>query len=205
MQVSSKIWLFSGLKSSETNNSWWVDSSPEPVLIDCPEITTKSLNKLYELAGSRRPKIILTSKYSHENVKKLKSVFDWPVLVQEQEAYLMPALEGLESFSEEYLTKSMLRVLWTPGPTPGSCVVHAPSPLNVLFCGRLLTPASSSRLRSLRTSQTFNWSIQLKSLSKLKDWIPLDSLPLLASAIAPKDMDASQLFPWESWDECFEN
>ncbi len=200
MQVNAKIWLFPGLKSSESLNSWWIDSSLEPVLVDCPEITTKSLNQLNKLADGRQPKIILTSKHSHENLKKLKAVFDWPVLVQEQEAYLLPGLKGLESFSEEYLTKSRFKVLWTPGPTPGSCVVYAPLPLNVLFCGRLLTPASSSRLASFRTSQTFNWTIQLKSLSKLRGWIPRDQLPSLASGVSLNGVSEGELFAWEAWD-----
>ena len=84
--------------------------------------------------------MLLTNREGHGRVRRLQQRLGWPVLVQEQEAYLLPGVDPLETFAEEHRTAAGLRLLWTPGPTPGSCVVHAPAPWNVLFCGRLLVP-----------------------------------------------------------------
>ena len=141
----------------------------------------------------------MTSRESHHGVQELQDEFGWPVLIQEQEAYLLPGLAGLTSFGEEDTTISGLRILWTPGPTPGSCVVHAPHPWNVLFCGRLLIPVNSLQIVSLRNRSTFHWSIQQKSLKKLRDWLPSEASPLLASgSCLPSNLE-KKLFAWESW------
>ncbi len=199
MQLTEQIWVFPSDRSNDGVTSWWLNSSPEPVLIDCPDITTDFLTQLKKLSNGRKPKIILTSKYSHSNAKKLQAALRWPILLQEQEAYLLPGLRSVESFSESYKTSSGLMLLWTPGPTPGSCVVHAPSPWNVLFCGRLLIPVSSSQLSAFRTKNTFHWTTQIKSLKKLRDWIPRERLPLLASGAGFFELGQEKLLKWEAW------
>jgi hypothetical protein len=47
------------------------------------------------------------------------------VLVQEQEAFLLPGVKALETFGLEHALAPGLRLLWTPGPSPGACVLHA--------------------------------------------------------------------------------
>ncbi len=144
--------------------------------------------------------ILLTNRDSHGMVRDFQSALDWPVVVQEQEAYLLSGLKNLETFKDEHCTKSGLRLLWTPGPSPGSCVVHSPDPWNVLFCGRLLTPINSEKLVSLRTERTFHWSTQRKSLKKLRNWISSKPLPFLASGVNLQDLNPEKLLEWEAWD-----
>ena len=115
--------------------------------------------------GNRTPRILLTSREGHGRLRRLQERFGWPVLVQEQEAYLLPNVEPLDTFAEEHTTSSGLRLLWTPGPTPGSCVVHAPAP-DLLFCGRLLTPLGPGQLGPMRHGRTFHWPSQLNSLAR---------------------------------------
>lgn len=95
---------------------------------------------LNRAAGDRTPRIVLTSREGHGRLRRLQEALRWPVLVQEQEAYLLPYLLLLDTFAEAFTTLSVLQLLWTPGPTPGSCDLLAPPPANVPFCGRLLTP-----------------------------------------------------------------
>ena len=199
MQVRDKIWCFPSPKTSEGVISWWLDSEKEPLLIDCPDITTNFLETIERLADGRKPKILLTNKYSHKNAKKLTQCLKWPLLVQEQEAYLLPGLNELESFSEEFVTSSGARLLWTPGPTPGSCVVYAPYPWNVLFCGRLLIPVSAYEVAPVRTKQTFHWTIQQKSISKLREWLPSDAFPLLGSGVNADFLPEEKLLTWSAW------
>ncbi len=199
-QLQDELWVFPKNIHSHGGQAWWLGCEPEPVLIDCPPVNDFTLEFLKHVSSGRSPLIILTSREAHGKVLDLQEALDWPVLVQEQEAYLLPGLKRLSSFSNEHVTASGLRLLWTPGPTPGSCVVYAPTPWNVLFCGRLLIPVKLNCLAALRTRRTFHWSRQQKSLENLCQWLPSDSRPSLASGASLQALGAQKLSPWESWD-----
>ena len=113
-------------------------------------------------------------------LRRLQEHIGWPVLVQKQEAYLLPKVHSLQTFSDQHFTGSCLCLLWTPGPTPGNCVAHISSPYNILFCGRLLTPLRPGKIGPLRNGRTFHWHPQLESLTRLRSWIPSDASPELA-------------------------
>ena len=137
------------------------------MLVDCPPLTEASLTTLRQLAGTRSPRILLTSREGHGRLRRVQERLGWPVLVQEQEAYLLQTLSRWKP-SPKNTTASGLRLLWTPGPTPGSCVVFAPAPNELLFCGRLLTPWAPGQLAPMRHARTFHWPRQLNSLAKLR-------------------------------------
>jgi glyoxylase-like metal-dependent hydrolase (beta-lactamase superfamily II) len=172
---------------------------PEPVLIDCPPLTQATITALKELAANRQARILLTSREGHGRLRRLQEQLDWPVLVQEQEAYLLPNVERLDCFKDEHTTASGLRLLWTPGPTPGSAVVLAPAPVELLFCGRLLTPLAPGCLGPLRHARTFHWPRQLASLAKLRSWISPESSPQLASGAALGALRGERLVPFSGW------
>ncbi len=199
-EVRDWLWMIPSQKGSLGTVSWWLDCGSEPVLIDCPEISVDLINDLKKLSEGSLPRIVLTNRNSHGNVSLLNKELGWPVLIQEQESYLLPEIRPLESFSEEAKMSSGLRVLWTPGPTPGSCVVYAPPPWNVLFCGRLLIPVAKDQISSVRTRMTFHWTMQKNSLKKLRQWIPSDPLLMLASGQGLHSVGRENLVPWKAWD-----
>ena len=118
-QLRQDLWLFPPNRDCQGGSSWWLDVDPEPVLIDCPPLTQASLSALQELAGSRTPRILLTSREGHGRLRRVQERLGWPVLVQEQEAYLLPNISPLDTFAGDHGTISGLQMLWTPGPTPG--------------------------------------------------------------------------------------
>ena len=201
IKINEKLWVFPSTKNSNKISSWWLETEANPALIDCPLLDQPLIDNLQGLAAGRSPLIILTSRDAHSNFKKFREIFPWGALLQEQEAYLLPDLKGIQTFSQEYLIESGLKVLWTPGPTPGSCIVYAPAPSNVLFCGRLLIPDNSKKLIALRTKTTFHWSMQLKSLRKMIDWLPPNSFPSLASGGTLDSLDDGKLLPWQAWNQ----
>ena len=79
----------------------------EPVLIDCPPLTEATLTALQQLADGRTPRILLTSREGHGRLRRLQERFGWPVLVQEQEAYLLPNVQPIDTFAEEHTTASV--------------------------------------------------------------------------------------------------
>ena len=198
-QLNEWLWVFSPNKNSFSTTSWWLDCGTEPVLIDCPALTSSNLSTLKKLSEGKTPKIILTNRKAHSSVSELKEALGCKVLIQEQEAYLLPQLNGLETFQDEINTVSGLKLLWTPGPTPGSCIVFAPEPWNVLFCGRLLIPVKFGELASIRHETTFHWAMQQKSLTKLRDWLPREANPQLASGANLSLLMPEVLLKWEAW------
>ena len=197
-QLRDDLWLFPPNRDCQGGSSWWLEADPEPVLIDCPPLTQASLSALQELAGSRLPRILLTSREGHGRLRRLQERLGWPVLVQEQEAYLLPNVTSLDTFSEGHSTVSGLQLLWTPGPTPGSCVIHAPS-AELLFCGRLLTPLAPGRLGPLRHGRTFHWPRQLASLERVRAWLPPEARPALASGAGLGALRGERLVAFSGW------
>ncbi len=200
-QITNSLWAFSPNRANSNGTSWWLACSPEPVLIDCPPVNPSTIEALKKLSSGGDARILLTSREGHGDIAKIQEFFGWPVLLQEQEAYLLPGFSSLETFSNEYETISGLRLLWTPGPTPGSCVIHAPQPWNVMFCGRLLVPVAVNRLAAFRTRKTFHWNRQQKSLKKLINWIPENSRPSLASGVPLSALNTSKLLDWDAWQD----
>ncbi len=200
-QLREGLWVFPPNRDCNGGTAWWLGCEPEPVLIDCPPLTKASIGALEQLSLGRHARILLTSREGHGRVRALQDALGWPVLVQEQEAYLLPGLTSLDSFAEEHTTVAGMRLLWTSGPTPGSCVVFAPHPWNVLFCGRLLIPVAFRQLGPLKDRRTFHWPRQLKSLEKLRQWIPSDVRPALASGASLGLLRGQKIAPWEAWQE----
>ena len=197
-QLRQDLWLFPPNKDCQGGSSWWLEAEPEPVLIDCPPLTQASLTALQELAVSRAPRILLTSREGHGRLRRVQERLGWPVLVQEQEAYLLPNVSPLDTFAADHATISGLQMLWTPGPTPGSCVIYAPS-AELLFCGRLLTPLAPGRLGPLRHGRTFHWPRQLASLERLRAWLPPEARPALASGAGLGALRGEHLVPFTGW------
>jgi len=198
-KIREGVWVFPPNHSTKGGASWWLGCQPEPVLIDCPPLNSATLDALKRLSAGRKAIILLTNREGHGRVRALQELLDWPVLLQEQEAYLLPGLKVVESFAEEHTTSSGVRLLWTPGPTPGSCVAYAPEPWNVLFCGRLLIPVAFDRLDSLPNRRTFHWLRQQNSLKKMRQWIPPEARPSLASGAGLGMLGGQKLLAWEAW------
>ena len=198
-KLKEGLWVFPPDNPFNSSRSWWLGCDPEPVLIDCPLVNQSNIETLKKLSLGRTCRIVLTNRESHGMVSELQEVLGWPVLVQEQEAYLLPEIDQLETFSQEHITSSGLRLLWTPGPSPGSCVVYAPRPWNVVFCGRLLIPLKKNHFGALRTRKTFHWTRYQKSLGKLGKWLPSDASPELASGAGLQSFSGGTLGHWEDW------
>ena len=139
-QVLESLWLFAPNRDTQGGSAWWLDG-PGPqgaggCLIDCPAFTEANLALLQ---GRGEGRILLTSREGHGRVRRFQEALGWPVLVQEQEAYLLPSVQGLDPFGAERELAPGLRLLWTPGPTPGASVLLAEGGAlgdgAVLFCG----------------------------------------------------------------------
>ena len=197
--IREGLWVFPPNQQANGSTSWWLDCDPEPLLIDCPSFSEETLKGLKKLARGRSALIILTNRDAHGQIREFQEELGWPVLLQEQEAYLLPSVSELKTFEDKVSTKSGINLLWTPGPSPGSCIALAQGPWNVIFCGRLLIPVGFNQLAGIKHPRTFHWPRHLQSLEKVRKWIPSDARPGLASGANLSLLGSRLIVDWEGW------
>jgi len=181
--VRPGLWLFAPNRDSQGGSAWLYEALDLDLLVDVPALSEANLSWLRRRAQQRRGWIVLCGRDGHGRCRTLQAALGWPVLVQEQEAYLLPALPDLTRFGEEHSLAPGLELRWTPGPSPGSCVLHARGGAagDGLFCGRLLVPLAPGRLGPLRRPGSFHWPRQLRSIERLRQWLPAGSPDWIAS------------------------
>lgn len=184
-QVSPGLWLFPPNPEAHGGSSWLLETSAGAVLIDCPPDTEASLRALQERASRSPGWIVLLGRDGHGHCRRLRESLGWPVLVQEQEAYLLPGMEGLIPFGAEHQLLEGLRLLWTPGPSPGAAVLHAcggvAGAVDGLFCGRLLVPVGPQQLAPVPSPRGFHGPRQRRSVAAMIEWLPPGSPAWIAT------------------------
>ena len=198
-EVRPGLWLFAPNRDTQGGSAWWL-AQPGPdgaagVLIDCPACTEANLQFLQQQGCGQ---VVLTGRQGHGHIRRLQEALGWPVLVQEQEAYLLPGVQRLYSFAAAHDLAAGLQLLWTPGPTPGAAVLLATSGAagdSLLFCGRLLSPRAPGVAGPLRTSGSFHWRRWLESLERLRGWLPPQAPGWLASGAGLGALRGEALVP----------
>ncbi|MFN3679899.1 MBL fold metallo-hydrolase [Thermosynechococcus sp.] len=147
-------------------------------LIDSPPWTESSQNWLREQGGVQR--LILTHRGAIAHVREIQRTFDCEVIIQAQEAYLLPQVR-VTSFNHHLALGETLEILWTPGHSPGSACVYWYGQGGVLFTGRHLLPTPRGELAPIKTATTFHWPRQLRSVEALKDFCRQKSLSYLCA------------------------
>jgi glyoxylase-like metal-dependent hydrolase (beta-lactamase superfamily II) len=185
--VRPGLWLFAPSRDSQGGSSWLLEAGAwggrGDLLVDAPGFTEANLAMLQQRTALVGPgTLVLTSREGHGRCRRLQEALGWSVLVQEQEAYLLPGVQACTSFAVEHSLAPGVTLLWTPGSTPGACVLHVRTgELDGLFCGRLLVPTGPGALAPLRTMRTFHWPRQLASVARLRAWLPAGSPDWIAS------------------------
>ncbi|MBW4693896.1 MAG: MBL fold metallo-hydrolase [Lyngbya sp. HA4199-MV5] len=143
------------------------------ILIDCPAWNETTQDFLHAQGGVHT--LVLTHRGGIGQAKAIQQAFSCQILVQEQEAYLLPGLT-VTSFEQTFTLTPQTQALWTPGHSPGSSCLYHSSYGGVLFVGRHLLPNPQGHLLPLKTPKTFHWQRQLKSVQKLLDQFQPETL-----------------------------
>jgi glyoxylase-like metal-dependent hydrolase (beta-lactamase superfamily II) len=147
---------------------------PANLLIDAPANDPESLNFIEAWGGVQS--WVVTHRGAVGAAKALQAALACDVLIQEQEAYLLPDIPQVIGFSDRYPLSSDTEVIWTPGHSPGSACVYVARHGGVLFSGRHLLPDRHGHLQPLRFSKTFHWPRQLQSVEKLQAQFSAETL-----------------------------
>ena len=135
------------------------------LLFDCPAWNDVN-QEFIQSQGGVKSLIISHRGGIGKNVLQMQQALDCQVVMQSQEAYLLPEVE-VTSFAEHLSLSPDLELIWTPGHSPGSSCLYARK--EILFTGRHLLPKSPTEVVPLRTPKTFHWRRQLNSIAYLRD------------------------------------
>lgn len=144
------------------------------ILLDCPAWNEVNQEFIQSQGGVDR--LIISHRGGiAKNVWQMQQALNCQVIVQEQEAYLLPE-NKVTSFGDNFALSPELEVIWTPGHSPGSSCLYWQRQGGALFTGRHLLPKSKTEISPLRTAKTFHWWRQLNSIAKLRDRFTADTL-----------------------------
>jgi glyoxylase-like metal-dependent hydrolase (beta-lactamase superfamily II) len=148
--------------------------APANLMVDCPALDYQSF---IEAQGGIRG-LMLTHRNGHSRVQTWQTQFHCQVVVQEQEAYLLPAV-AVTPFHQTFTFDTGHRAIWTPGYSPGSACLYGPDQGGMLFTGRHLLPNQAGMPQPLRFAKTFHWPRQLRSVQQLQSAFTAETLAYL--------------------------
>ncbi|MGD1909303.1 MAG: MBL fold metallo-hydrolase [Rivularia sp. (in: cyanobacteria)] len=134
------------------------------ILIDCPAWDKNNQDFLESNGGVRW--LFISHRGAIGKSAEIQKIFGCEILIQEQEAYLLPE-SRVTAFTDKFTIDSALQLIWTPGHSPGSSCFYYNSEGGVLFTGKHLVPNREGEPVPLRTSKTFHWPRQIKSIKSL--------------------------------------
>ncbi|WP_193195292.1 MBL fold metallo-hydrolase [Nostoc sp. MG11] len=158
------IFAFPPNRDTLGGTSYFIVRNEGNILIDCPALEQTNQDFLRSHGGVRW--LFLTHRGAIGKTAQIQQTFDSEILIQEQEAYLLPGLT-VTTFSQELTLNSTIQVIWTPGHTPGSSCLYYSNLGGMLFSGRHLVPNQQGKPVPLRSAKTFHWPRQIKSLRLL--------------------------------------
>jgi glyoxylase-like metal-dependent hydrolase (beta-lactamase superfamily II) len=176
--VFDTIFAFSPNRDTLGGTAYLLLEPTGNILVDCP--AWDEANRAFIEAQGGIRWLFLTHRGGMGKVKSIQQAFQPQILVQEQEAYLLPELT-VTSFQHEYQLSPTTEAIWTCGHSPGSACLYHRNYGGVLFTGRHLLPDAKAAPVPLRIAKTFHWPRQIQNVQKLRERFTAETL----SAICP--------------------
>ncbi|VEP18451.1 Beta-lactamase-like protein [Hyella patelloides LEGE 07179] len=172
------IFAFAPNKDTLGATAYLIVDKSQNILIDCP--LWHDSHRDFILSQGGVTKLIITHRGSiGKEVKKLQVDLDCEVIIQEQEAYLLPEVK-VTSFRDRFISAE-LELIWTPGHSPGSSCIYWKQQGGILFTGRHLLPKSVTEIAPIHTAKTFHWWRQLNSVAQIRDRFSAENLKYIIS------------------------
>ncbi len=185
------IYAFRPNRETLGGTAYFIVKKTGNILLDCPVWDESNLSFILAAGGVRW--LFLTHRGGiGSKVGKMQADLDCEVVIQEQEAYLLPSVK-VTAFKQEFSFAQNCFAIWTPGFSPGSACLYYKTDTphskeinqewgdfspdgGVLFSGRHLLPDTKGELLPLRTAKTFHWFRQLRSIELLRQRFSPESL-----------------------------
>ncbi|HEY9646980.1 MAG TPA: MBL fold metallo-hydrolase [Chroococcidiopsis sp.] len=176
--VFEGILAFSPNRDTLGGTAYLLQGDTGNILVDCPAWDEGTHHALRQQGGVRW--LFLTHRGGLGRVKEIQQTLGCEVVIQEQEAYLLPEVE-VTPFGQGITLSDQVRAIWTSGHSPGSSCLYSDRHGGVLFTGRHLLPNAQGDPVPLRISKTFHWPRQLQSIRHLLEQFS----PATLQAICP--------------------
>ena len=168
------VFAFTPNRDTLGATSYFIVDNIGKILIDCPG--WNEVNQEFIQSQGGIDYLIISHRGGiGKHVEQIQQAFNCQIIIQEQEAYLLPESE-VTSFADNYSLSPKLELIWTPGHSPGSSCLYWQQQGGMLFTGRHLLPKSQTEILPLKTAKTFHWWRQLNSVAKLCDRFNADTL-----------------------------
>ncbi|TVR12078.1 MAG: MBL fold metallo-hydrolase [Phormidium sp. GEM2.Bin31] len=174
--VRANIFAFPPNRETLGGTAYLIVEKDGNVLIDTPPSTPETQDFLERQGGVRS--LFITHRDSIGKATQFQQGSGCQLIIQEQEAYLLPEAE-VTSFQQEIQISPQIQGIWTPGHTPGSACLYYAQQGGILFTGRHLLPNPKGQVGPLRTAKTFHWRRQLRSVAHLRDRFSPETLSLI--------------------------
>ncbi len=163
--ILENVFAFAPNRDTLGGTSYLILSNSGNILVDCPPTDAIALQFLQDVGGARW--LFLTHRGGiSKQIGQIQTDLGCEVIVQEQEAYLIPEVNKTP-FSDSFTLNNNSYGFWSPGHSPGSSCLYWGELGGVLFTGRHLLPESPEAIAPLRVAKTFHWSKQLQSVAAL--------------------------------------
>ncbi|WP_392533753.1 MBL fold metallo-hydrolase [Nostoc sp. C117] len=159
--AQQSIFAFPPNRDTLGGTSYFIVRNESNILIDCPNLDQTNQDFLAAHGGVGW--LFLTHRGAIGKTAEFQQIYGCKVLIQEQEAYLLPGL-AVTTFNQEFTLDAAVQVIWTPGHSPGSSCLYYSKLGGILFSGRHLVPSEESKPVPLRTAKTFHWPRQINSI-----------------------------------------
>jgi glyoxylase-like metal-dependent hydrolase (beta-lactamase superfamily II) len=153
--------------------------SAQNILIDAPPWDDITQQFIATQGGVRW--LLITHRGALGKASALQKSLGCEVVIQEQEAYLLPETPKT-TFQHYFRLSANTEAFWTPGHSPGSACGYYSAYGGVLFTGRHLLPNREGQPEPLRFSKTFHWPRQLEQVEALRTRFTVDTLAHLCPA-----------------------
>ncbi|WP_013321712.1 hypothetical protein [Gloeothece verrucosa] len=146
--------------------SYFIVEKAGNILIDCP--AWEEINQQFLTQYGVRWLFVTHRGAISQHLASMQSVLNCEVVIQEQEAYLLPEVP-VTPFEREITLGSSAYGFWSSGHSPGSSCLYWSQHGGVLFSGRHLLPNQQGYPVPLRTAKTFHWLRQLRSVAAIRE------------------------------------
>lgn len=163
-QLFETLYAFAPNRETLGGTAYFIPGDDGGLLVDCPPWHPETLEFLQDQGGVKTLYITQRAAISNQ-VAKIQQALECTIVIQEQEAYLMPEAT-VTPFRDNWVDGDFIGI-WTPGFSPGSSCLYYRQLGGCLFTGRHLLPNQKGEILALRTPKTFHWGRQLKSIEKL--------------------------------------
>ncbi len=165
--ILDNIFIFPPNRETLGGTSYLIIHPQGNILIDTPSWQEINYQFCQQQGGIKY--LFLTQRDGiSKAVKDIQSDFNCQLIIQEQEAYLLPN-QNVISFENEYQLNDDCTLIWTAGYSPGSACLYYKKDGGVLFSGRHLLPIKEGKISPLKLKKTFHWRRQLKNVKLLCD------------------------------------